>query len=125
MADEKKQGVGDLLMGIVSIIEDADPTALSTEVKAKVALYSQLVGAGVDQALLAANVSDVVPVIIDSSSKILEQVDVIWDAISASKAAKATETTASTATPSAATPASAQTSSAATMLAGGSLKAGS
>lgn len=118
MADETKQGVGDLLMGVVSIIEDADPNALSAEVKAKVTLYSQLVGAGVDQALMAANVSNVVPVIIDSSAKILREVDVIWDAVAASKDAKAKETTASAAP-------AAQASSAATILSGGALKAGS
>lgn len=121
MADETKQGVGDLLMGVVSIIEDADPNALSAEVKAKVTLYSKLVGAGVDQALMAANVSNVVPVIIDSSAKILHEVDVIWNAVAASKATKAKETTASAATPAPV----AQTSSAATILSGGALKAGS
>lgn len=102
--DTTKQGIGDLLKGVLEIIRDADPNAISDTTEAKVVMYANLVGGALDPMLAKVGDGSVIPTIIDASSNILTQVDRIWDASVANKAATATaaipvSTVNSTATP--------------------------
>lgn len=79
-------GSAGVLTGVLELVKDAKPDAVSASTEAKVRLYASLIGAGIDQALASAGVSSAVPTIVDASGKILTQLDRIFDAVNAEKA---------------------------------------
>ena len=81
MADTKATGTEALLLSVLAIIEDVDPSAVSAETKSKVETYAGLVGGALDSVLSQVGTGDKIPTIIDASAKILEQIDVIYDVV--------------------------------------------